>query len=99
MARVLFTSCPAYGHVLPMLPLIRAAGEPATTCGSPRARTCWSVGQPRADVRAVGPTWEAAWSAHEAEWADPGLPEEQKMMDGWWRCSARRRWLGSPIWS
>ena len=25
MARVLFTSCPAYGHALPMLPLIRAA--------------------------------------------------------------------------
>ena len=25
MARVLFTSCPAYGHILPMLPLIRAA--------------------------------------------------------------------------
>ena len=25
MARVLFTSCPAYGHVLPMLPLVRAA--------------------------------------------------------------------------
>ena len=27
MARVLFTSCPLYGHVLPMLPLIRAAGR------------------------------------------------------------------------
>jgi hypothetical protein len=24
MARVLFTSCPAYGHVLPLLPLVRA---------------------------------------------------------------------------
>lgn len=34
------------------------------------------------DVHAVGPTWEQAWSAHEAVWADPGLPDEQKMMDG-----------------
>ncbi len=83
MARVLFTSCPAYGHVLPMLPLIRAAeraGHDVRFATGPDL-----VGPLVArglDVHAVGPTFAEAWSAHEAVWADPGTPEEQKMMDG-----------------
>ncbi len=34
------------------------------------------------DVHAVGPTWEAAWFAHEAAWANTGVPDDQKMVDG-----------------
>jgi UDP:flavonoid glycosyltransferase YjiC (YdhE family) len=83
MARVLFTSCPAYGHALPMLPLIRAAERAAHDV---RIATGPDLLGPLAsrglDVRAVGPTFGESWSAHEAVWADPGLPEEQKMMDG-----------------
>ncbi len=83
MARVLFTSCPAYGHVLPMLPLIRAAERAAhdvrVATGPDLLPQLTSRGL---DVHAVGPAWEEAWAAHEAVWADPGLPEEQKMMDG-----------------
>jgi UDP:flavonoid glycosyltransferase YjiC (YdhE family) len=83
MARVLFTSCPAYGHVLPMLPLIRAAQRAGHDV---RVATGPDLVGPLAtrglDVHAVGPTWARSWSAHEVVWADPGMPEEQKMMDG-----------------
>ena len=83
MARVLFTSCPAYGHVLPMLPLARAAGRAghdvriATGPDLTGALTTRGL-----TARAVGPTWESAWSAHEAVWADEGVPEEQRMLAG-----------------
>src|SRR3954470_13425782 len=83
MARVLFTSCPAYGHVLPMLPLIRAAeraGHDVRVATGPEL-----VGPLAArglEPLAVGPTWAEAWSAHETVWADPGTSTEQKMMDG-----------------
>lgn len=83
MARVLFTSCPAYGHVLPMLPLIRAAeraGHEVRVATGPDL-----VGPLRTrglDVLAVGPTWAEAWSVHEAVWADPALTEDHKMMRG-----------------
>ena len=83
MARVLFTSCPAYGHLLPMLPLIRAAERADHDV---RVATGPDMNLPLTgrglDVHAVGPTWEEAWSAHQAVWAQPGLSEEQKMMDG-----------------
>lgn len=83
MARVLFTSCPAYGHVLPMLPVVRAAqraGHDVRVATGPDL-----VGPLTARglvVHAVGPPWEQAWSAHQAVWADSDAPEEQKMMDG-----------------
>ena len=83
MARVLFTSCPAYGHLLPMLPLVRAAeraGHEVRVATGPDL-----LGQLSArglDARAIGPTWQEAWSVHGAVWADPDLPDEQKMMDG-----------------
>jgi len=83
MARVLFTSCPAYGHVLPMLPLVRAAERAGhdvrVATGPDLVGTLTARGL---DVHAVGPRWATSWSAHEAVWADPGTPEEQKMMDG-----------------
>ena len=83
MSRVLFTSCPAYGHLLPMLPLIRAAERAGHDV---RVATGPDLLGPLAarglDVRAVGPTWQEAWSAHQTVWADPDLPDDQKMMDG-----------------
>ena len=83
MARVLFTSCPAYGHVLPMLPLIRAAEraghEVRVATGPDLVGPLTTRGF---EVHAIGPTWTEVWSAHEAVWADPGLAQEQKMMDG-----------------
>jgi UDP:flavonoid glycosyltransferase YjiC (YdhE family) len=83
MARVLFTACPAYGHVLPMLPLIRAAARAGHDV---RIATGPDLTGPLAarhlDVHAVGPTWESAWTAHEAVWADPSVPDEQRMMQG-----------------
>ncbi|MBA2953343.1 glycosyltransferase family 1 protein [Nocardioides sp. CGMCC 1.13656] len=83
MARVLFTSCPAYGHALPLLPLIRAAQRAGHDV---RVTTGPDLVGPLAarglDVHAVGPTWDAAWSAHEAVWAAPGVTDEQKMTDG-----------------
>jgi UDP:flavonoid glycosyltransferase YjiC (YdhE family) len=83
MARVLFTSCPAYGHALPMLPLMRAAQRAGNDV---RVATGPDLVGPLAsrglDVRAVGPTWAEAWSAHDEVWSDPDLSEEQKMMDG-----------------
>ena len=83
MARVLFTSVPAYGHVLPMLPLIRAAeraGHAVRLATGPDL--VGQLARRELDVQAVGPTFAAAWSAHEAVWADTERPEEQKMMDG-----------------
>ena len=83
MARVLFTSCPLYGHVLPMLPLIRAAGRAGHDV---RVATgpdlCATLSSRGLDVRAVGPVFAESWAAHETVWADPGLSEERKMMDG-----------------
>ena len=83
MARVLFTSCPAYGHLLPMLPLIRAAERAGHDV---RVATGPDLLGPLAarglEARPVGPAWEEAWSAHNKVWADPDLPEDQKMMDG-----------------
>ena len=83
MARVLFTSSPAYGHVLPMLPVVRAA----TRAGHEvRLATGPDLIDPLVtrglDVRAVGPTWAEGWSANQAVWADPSLSEEHKMMGG-----------------
>ncbi len=83
MSRVLFTSCPAYGHVLPMLPLIRAAeraGHEVRVATGPDLLARWPLAGWTSTPS--GPTWEAAWSAHEAVWSDPDVPEEQKMMDG-----------------
>src|SRR3954471_3513728 len=83
MGRVLFTSCPAYGHALPLLPLIRAAERAGHDV---RVATGPDLVGPLAsrglEAHAVGPTWEASWRAHEAVWAAPGVPEEQKMSDG-----------------
>jgi UDP:flavonoid glycosyltransferase YjiC (YdhE family) len=83
MARVLFTSGPQYGHVLPMLPLIRAAVGAEHDV---RVATGPDLRGPLAarglDVHVVGATFEESWSAHEAVWADPDLSEEQKMMAG-----------------
>jgi UDP:flavonoid glycosyltransferase YjiC (YdhE family) len=83
MARVLFTSVPAYGHVLPMLPLIRAAERAGhdvrIATGPDLLAPLTSRGL---DVLPVGPTFAESWAAHEAVWADPRSPDEQKMMDG-----------------
>jgi UDP:flavonoid glycosyltransferase YjiC (YdhE family) len=83
MDRVLFTSCPLYGHLLPMLPLIRAAERAGLDV---RVATGPDLLGPLADrgleVVPVGATFAEAWSAHEAAWADPELPDEQKMLAG-----------------
>ncbi len=83
MARVLVTSCPAYGHVLPMLPVVRAAmraGHDVRVATGPDLLGPLST---RAlDVHPVGPTWETSWTAHQAVWDTPGMPEAQKMMEG-----------------
>lgn len=83
MARVLFTSSPAYGHVLPMLPVVRAA----TRAGHEvRLATGPDLIDPLVarglDVHAVGPRWAEGWSANQAVWADPSLSEEHRMMGG-----------------
>jgi UDP:flavonoid glycosyltransferase YjiC (YdhE family) len=82
-ARVLFTSCPAYGHVLPMLPLVRAAEraghEVRVATGPDLAGPLTTRGL---QVHAVGPTWAEGWSAHDAVWADPVLSHAQKMLNG-----------------
>ena len=83
MARVLFTSCPAYGHALPMLPLIRAAeraGHEVRVATGPDLVGPLTVRG--LDVFSVGPSWEAAWSAHQAAWAIPDIPDEQRMLNG-----------------
>ncbi|CUR58514.1 putative glycosyltransferase [metagenome] len=83
VARVLFTSCPLFGHALPMLPLMRAAerdGHEVRVATGPDFTG--ALAARGLDVRAVGPSWASAWSAHEAVWADQGIPEEQRMMDG-----------------
>ncbi|WP_222269048.1 glycosyltransferase [Modestobacter marinus] len=83
MARVLFTSCPAYGHILPTLPLIRAAERAGHDVRVATGLDLVSALAPRGlDLHAAGPAWTEMWSAHERVWADPGTPEEQKMMDG-----------------
>jgi UDP:flavonoid glycosyltransferase YjiC (YdhE family) len=81
--RVLFTSCPAYGHVLPMLPLIRAAERAGHAV---RVATGPDLAGPLAtrglQIQAAGPTWAEAWSAHEAVWAELSLSSEQKLVGG-----------------
>ena len=66
-----------------MLPLMRAAeragNEVRVATGPDLLGPLSSRGL---DVHAVGPTWAESWSAHEAVWSDPDLPDEQKMMDG-----------------
>ncbi len=83
MGKVLFTSCPAYGHALPMLPMVRAAERAGhdvrIATGPDLVGPLFARGL---DVHAVGPTWEAAWAAHDVVWADPAVPEEQKMLAG-----------------
>ncbi len=83
MARVLFTSCPAYGHALPMLPLIRAAvraGHSVRLATGPDL--VGALAARGLDVHAAGPTWDSAWSAHLEVWSDQSVPERQRMMDG-----------------
>ena len=83
MARVLFTSCPAYGHALPMLPLIRAAmraGHDVRVATGPELVV--PLASRGLDAHSVGPSWESVWSAHQAVWAEQSLSEEQRMMDG-----------------
>lgn len=83
MARVLFTSCPAYGHALPMLPLIRAAmraGHDVRVATGPDLTGLLAARG--LTVHAVGPSWRSAWAAHEAAWADQRAPMEQKMLEG-----------------
>lgn len=83
MARVLFTSCPAYGHVLPMVPLVRAAERAGHDV---RVATGPDLVGPLAgrglEAHGVGPAWGESWSAHQKVWAAPGGSEDQKMMDG-----------------
>lgn len=83
MARVLFTSCPLYGHLLPMLSVVRAAERDGHEV---RVATGPDLRGPMTDrglhAVTVGPTFGEAWSAHESVWADPALTDEQKMMDG-----------------
>ncbi len=66
-----------------MLPLVRAAQRAGHEV---RIATGPDLVGPLAtrglDVHAVGPAFAESWSAHEAVWADPGLPEEQKTMAG-----------------
>jgi UDP:flavonoid glycosyltransferase YjiC (YdhE family) len=83
MARVLFTSCPAYGHLLPMLPLVRAAARAGHDVRVATGPDLVGPLAPRGlDVHPAGPTFAEAWSAHERIWADPDTPDEQKMMAG-----------------
>ena len=80
---MLFTACPAYGHFLPMLPLVRAAARAGHDV---RVATGPELISPLAarglDVHLVGPTWAEAWSANQAVWADPTLSDERRMMGG-----------------
>jgi UDP:flavonoid glycosyltransferase YjiC (YdhE family) len=83
VANVLFTSCPAYGHALPMLPMIRAAERAGHDVRVATGPDLTGVLAGRGlDVHAVGPSWEAVWSAHTAVWESQDVPEDQKMMDG-----------------
>jgi UDP:flavonoid glycosyltransferase YjiC (YdhE family) len=62
MARVLFTSCPAYGHALPMLPLVRAAqraGHDVRVATGPDL--VGPLATRRLDVQSVGPTFAESW--------------------------------------
>ena len=80
--RVLVTSCPAYGHALPMLPLVRAAARAGADV---RFATGPDLAGPLRDrgldVRAVGPAWADSWAEHNRIWADPDHPGDQ-MLDG-----------------
>ncbi|GAA2126482.1 glycosyltransferase [Nocardioides bigeumensis] len=80
--KVLFTSCPAYGHALPMLPLIRAAMAAGADV---RVATGPDLVDPLRDrgldARPAGPPWTESWAEHNRIWADPGHPGD-KMLDG-----------------
>jgi UDP:flavonoid glycosyltransferase YjiC (YdhE family) len=80
--KVLFTSCPAWGHALPMLALIRAA----TAAGADVRVATGSelVGPLRdrgLDARPAGPPWRESWAEHNRIWADPDHRGDQ-MLDG-----------------
>jgi len=80
---VLFTACPAYGHALPLLPLVRAAedgGHDVRVATGPDLTG--ALAARGLDAHAVGPSWESSWSTHQAVWANQDVPDEQKMMDG-----------------
>ena len=82
MARVLFTSGPLYGHLLPMLPLIRAAQRAGHDV---RLATGPDLHQQVASrgihtTPPIGPKFEESWAANEAVWADPGIPDDQRMV-------------------
>ena len=80
--RVLFTSCPAYGHALPMLPLVRAAMAAGADV---RVATGPDLVDPLRDrgldARPVGPPWTESWAEHNRIWADPSY-QGDKMLDG-----------------
>lgn len=81
MARVLFTSCPAYGHVLPLLPEIRAAqraGHDVRVATGPDLQQVIEDRGLRGYV--AGPAFAESWAAHDAVWADPGVPDGEKPM-------------------
>ena len=66
-----------------MLPLVRAAeraGHDVRVATGPDL--IGALATRGLDVYAVGPTWDEAWSANQAVWADPGLQEEARMMGG-----------------
>ena len=66
-ARLLVTGCPAYGHLLPMLPLIRAAERAGLEV---RVATGPDLVPPMRrrglDAVGAGPAFAALWEAHEA---------------------------------
>jgi UDP:flavonoid glycosyltransferase YjiC (YdhE family) len=66
-----------------MLPLVRAAVRAGHEV---RIATGPNLVAPLAarglDVHAVGPTWDSAWSAHDAAWADQSASEDEKMIRG-----------------
>lgn len=81
--RVLFTSSPAYGHLLPMLPLLRAAtsagAEVRLATGPDRVEPLRRRG---IDAWPVGPPWSQIWPANERVWADDAVPAEAKPIAG-----------------
>jgi len=82
MARVLFTSGPLYGHMLPMLPLLRAAeraGHDVRVATGPDLHQQVAARGIRT-TPPIGRTFAEAWAANEAVWADTSIPVDQKMV-------------------
>ncbi len=79
---MLFTSCPAYGHALPMLPLMRAAARAGADV---RVATGPDLVGPLRDrgldARPVGPLWSESFAEHNRIWADEDHPGD-RMLDG-----------------